>query len=42
MSNSKEIDYLKNQYLNVGLGIHAITITSFLQKKGVPFRTSEI
>jgi hypothetical protein len=38
--NGKEAEHLKNQYLNVGWGIHSQTITSFLKEKGIDFQTS--
>ncbi|MBV4357601.1 trypsin-like peptidase domain-containing protein [Pinibacter aurantiacus] len=37
--NSKEVEHLKNQYLNVGWGTHSITITSFLKEINVSFQT---
>jgi hypothetical protein len=38
----KDAEHLKHQYLNVGWGIHAETITSFLKEKGVSFRSSTL
>lgn len=37
--HSKEAEYLKNQYLNVGWGTHALTITSFLTENNITYQT---
>jgi hypothetical protein len=36
---SKELEHLKYQYLNVGWGTHALTITSFLTENKISFQT---
>ncbi|WP_153800563.1 trypsin-like peptidase domain-containing protein [Foetidibacter luteolus] len=36
--NSKEVEHLKNQYLNVGWGTHSLTVTSFLTENNIPFQ----
>jgi hypothetical protein len=38
--NNKEAEHLRNQYLNVGWGIHAQTITGFLNEKNIKFQLS--
>jgi hypothetical protein len=39
-AKGKQAEHLKNQYLNVGWGIHAETITSFLTANNVAFQKS--
>ena len=36
----KEIEHLKNQYLNVGWGVHSQTLTGFFNSKGISFQSS--
>lgn len=38
--NSKEAEHIKNQYLNVGLGVHSETVTNFLTSNRITFLTS--
>jgi len=38
--NNKEAEHLRNQYLNVGWGIHAQTVTAFLNEKNIKFQLS--
>lgn len=38
---TKELEHLKNQYLNVGWGIHSQTITEFLKRNGIVFTLSD-
>jgi len=37
--HSKEVEHLKYQYLNVGWGTHALTVTAFLNEKKIAFQT---
>lgn len=37
--HTKELEHLKNQYLNVGWGTHALTITSFLNEQNISYHT---
>lgn len=37
--HSKEVEHLKNQYLNVGWGTHSLTVTSLLAEKNLPYQT---
>ena len=38
--SGKEAEFLRNQYLNVGWGIHALTLTSYLKEMNVSFQMS--
>lgn len=40
IKKTRETEHLQNQYLNVGWGVHAVTITKFLESKGIKFLTS--
>lgn len=40
--NSKETEHLKNQYLNVGWGTHASTVTNFLVEKKIAYQLDSL